>query len=128
MESAHINSHYCCLLQDLPDIGILQKRPEQTHTELILRILYCFHNLIFSVVSQELVKETWDLLIKHHLQESSKRTLEDKVMFAGCFHLNVPSRTVVKRIVGKQTVLLNGSNRSSNMNGMRELLVPSSEM
>lgn len=121
----HINSHYCCLLQDLPDIGILQRRPQQTYTELILRILYCFHNFIFSVVSQELVKETWGLLIKHHLQQSSKYVLEVKVMFTGCFRLNVPSRTVVRRIVGKQTVLLHGSNGSSNMNGMRELLVPS---
>lgn len=53
----------------------------------------------------------------HHLQESSKRMLE--VMSTGCFLLNVLSWTVVGRVVGKQIVLLNGSNGSSNTNGMR---------
>jgi len=81
MESAHINSHCCSLLAFC----------EKDLDKLILSILYCLHNLIFSIVSQELAKETQDLLIKHHLQESSKCMLEVKVPFTGCLCLNAHS-------------------------------------
>lgn len=84
-------------------ISALCKKDANSSTKLILRILYCFHNLVFSVVSQEFVKETQDLLITH-LQELSKSTLEVKVMSIGCFLLYVPSWTAIRRVVGEQTV------------------------
>lgn len=69
-----MNSHYCCLLRDLPDTSTLQKKkgPKQTQTKPTLMILYCFHNLVFSTVSPELVNKTWELLIKNHLLGWSK--------------------------------------------------------
>lgn len=45
-------------------------------------------------------------------------------MFTDCFHLNIPTRTVVRRTVGNQTVFLDGS---SDMDGTRELLLLSPE-
>lgn len=107
----HEFSHYCCLLQHHPDSSIWQKKTPKkpTQTKPTLMILYCSHSLVFSTVSQELVKETWKPSIANHLLECSKCMLEAEDTFTNCFHLNIPAQTVLRGIVGKQTALLDGS-------------------
>lgn len=43
-------------------------------------ILYCFHNLVFSTVSQELVEERWELLVPNHPLEWTEHMLGAEVI------------------------------------------------